>query len=574
MAAPSSSASSPPTVGYLRRQGAVRRAVGPRLGRPGRQRHPRPAARPDPRRPQRPPASSAPPPRVRGARPRLSSQALRAAPPDVAGRWFLLPERETDPTKRAHAVAESLLERHGVVTRGAVMSERTPGGFAAAYKVLSAFEDTGRCRRGYFVEGLGAAQFGTAGAIDRLRTHLARRATAPRSRPPSPSRRPTRPTRSAPRSPGRRRSPVTARAQGRRDRRARRRRAHPLRRARRQDAAHLLRRRGAARRAGSRRSGASYAKERSAGSPSRRPTAPASSARTPRCSDGRWSPPASSPLRADCGSVPRATGRSMPEGDTVYQAAAKRLDAGALTGPGADPKSDFRIPSLATSDLSGATVIETVSRGKHLLTRFDNGVTLHTHLKMEGTWAVHPLGIALATPGAHRPRRAAHGDHRGGRLPGAPRPGPHRRRRTTSSATSAPTCSAPTGTPTSPSRNLRADPDAPDRRRAARPAQPRRRRQRLQVRALLPRPRRPAAPRSAPSPTCPPSSTKAKALPRGQQGPLHPDHHRRPPPRLPALGLRPPRPLPALRHRDPQGRPRTTGPGAPDYWCPRCQPLP
>jgi ATP-dependent helicase Lhr and Lhr-like helicase len=111
------------------------------------------------------------PARVRSARPRLSSQALRTAPPDVAGRWFLLPDREADPTKRAHAVAESLLERHGVVTRGAVTSERTPGGFAAAYKVLSAFEDTGRCRRGYFVEGLGAAQFGTAGAVDRLRTH-------------------------------------------------------------------------------------------------------------------------------------------------------------------------------------------------------------------------------------------------------------------------------------------------------------------------------------------------------------------------------------------------------------------
>jgi ATP-dependent Lhr-like helicase len=63
-----------------------------------------------------------------------------------------------------------MLERYGVVTRGSVMSERTGGGFAAVYKVLSAFEDSGRCRRGYFVEGLGAAQFGTAGAIDRLRT--------------------------------------------------------------------------------------------------------------------------------------------------------------------------------------------------------------------------------------------------------------------------------------------------------------------------------------------------------------------------------------------------------------------
>ncbi|MET0998404.1 MAG: helicase-related protein, partial [Marmoricola sp.] len=112
------------------------------------------------------------PARVRSSRPRLSGAALRTAPPDVAGRWFLLPGRETDPTKRAHAIAESLLERHGVVTRGAVMSERTPGGFAATYRVLAAFEETGRCRRGYFVEGLGAAQFGTSGAIDRLRTHL------------------------------------------------------------------------------------------------------------------------------------------------------------------------------------------------------------------------------------------------------------------------------------------------------------------------------------------------------------------------------------------------------------------
>ena len=62
-----------------------------------------------------------------------------------------------------------LLERHGVVTRGAAVAERVPGGFAAAYRVLSAFEDAGRVRRGYFVEGLGAAQFATTGAVDRLR---------------------------------------------------------------------------------------------------------------------------------------------------------------------------------------------------------------------------------------------------------------------------------------------------------------------------------------------------------------------------------------------------------------------
>ncbi|MDI6911139.1 ATP-dependent helicase [Nocardioides sp.] len=95
----------------------------------------------------------------------------RTGPPQTAGRWALLPALDTDPTRRAHATAERLLERHGVVTRGAVVSERVPGGFAAVYKVLSAFEDSGRCRRGYFVAGLGAAQFGTAGAVDRLRTY-------------------------------------------------------------------------------------------------------------------------------------------------------------------------------------------------------------------------------------------------------------------------------------------------------------------------------------------------------------------------------------------------------------------
>ncbi|UNX56562.1 ATP-dependent helicase (plasmid) [Georgenia sp. TF02-10] len=97
-------------------------------------------------------------------------RVARSGPPETAGRWALLPATDTDPTRRAHATAERLLDRHGVVTRGAVVSERVPGGFAAVYRVLSAFEESGRCRRGYFVEGLGAAQFGTAGAVDRLRT--------------------------------------------------------------------------------------------------------------------------------------------------------------------------------------------------------------------------------------------------------------------------------------------------------------------------------------------------------------------------------------------------------------------
>ncbi|GAA1812141.1 ATP-dependent helicase [Planosporangium flavigriseum] len=106
----------------------------------------------------------------RPGRPSMSSlSALRSGPPTAAGRWYRLPERDTDPTRRAATLADALLERHGVVTRGAVTGEGVPGGFAGVYPVLSALEERGAARRGYFVEGLGAAQFALPGAVDRLR---------------------------------------------------------------------------------------------------------------------------------------------------------------------------------------------------------------------------------------------------------------------------------------------------------------------------------------------------------------------------------------------------------------------
>jgi ATP-dependent helicase Lhr and Lhr-like helicase len=94
----------------------------------------------------------------------------RNGPPTVAGRWSLLPEPSVDATRRSHALAETLLDRYGIVTRGAVQAEGIAGGFAVIYRVLTAFEESGRCRRGYFVDGLGAAQFALPGAVDRLRT--------------------------------------------------------------------------------------------------------------------------------------------------------------------------------------------------------------------------------------------------------------------------------------------------------------------------------------------------------------------------------------------------------------------
>ncbi|GGP11533.1 DNA glycosylase [Nonomuraea glycinis] len=79
----------------------------------------------------------------------------------------------------------------------------------------------------------------------------------------------------------------------------------------------------------------------------------------------------------------------MPEGDAVYRTAArlrKALDGQVLT------RSEFRVPRHATADLTGRTVLETVSRGKHLLTRVEGGLTVHTHLRMDGSWQVTAPG--------------------------------------------------------------------------------------------------------------------------------------------------------------------------------------
>jgi ATP-dependent Lhr-like helicase len=106
-----------------------------------------------------------------GARPRPGA-LRRSGPPAGAGRWslvapMLLPEATA--TELAHARAMQLLDRYGVVTREAVLAEGVPGGFASVYGVLKTMEESGKVRRGYFVAGMGAAQFAHPGAVDRLR---------------------------------------------------------------------------------------------------------------------------------------------------------------------------------------------------------------------------------------------------------------------------------------------------------------------------------------------------------------------------------------------------------------------
>ena len=99
-----------------------------------------------------------------------AGRAVGSGPSTGVGRWTALPPAESDPTVRAVTNAELLLDRYGVLTRGSVVTEDVPGGFAAVYRVLAAAEEAGKVRRGYFVEGLGASQFASTGAVDRLRS--------------------------------------------------------------------------------------------------------------------------------------------------------------------------------------------------------------------------------------------------------------------------------------------------------------------------------------------------------------------------------------------------------------------
>jgi ATP-dependent Lhr-like helicase len=123
-------------------------------------------------------------PRRGGNRPAArarSRSGTRMGPPEAAGRWSLVADtvrtavsladgKEPTGTEQRAALAATLLERYGVVTRDAVVGENVRGGFGAVYPVYREMEERGRVRRGYFVEGLGGAQFAVAGAVDRLRS--------------------------------------------------------------------------------------------------------------------------------------------------------------------------------------------------------------------------------------------------------------------------------------------------------------------------------------------------------------------------------------------------------------------
>ncbi|MFD0372402.1 Fpg/Nei family DNA glycosylase [Streptomyces sp. NPDC059071] len=91
----------------------------------------------------------------------------------------------------------------------------------------------------------------------------------------------------------------------------------------------------------------------------------------------------------------------MPEGDTVWYAA-HRLDS-ALAGR-VLTRSDLRVPRFATADLTGRRVLDVTPRGKHLLTRIEGGLTLHSHLRMDGSWQVYATGERPRGGPAHQIR--------------------------------------------------------------------------------------------------------------------------------------------------------------------------
>jgi len=123
-----------------------------------------------------------------GARSRFSARRARTRRADggagaqVQGRWSLAepifrggPQGAAGAVERRRTLAELLLERYGIVTREQVLAERVPGGFASLYDTFAKLETLGACRRGYFIEGMGGAQFALPGAVERLRAAPAHR---------------------------------------------------------------------------------------------------------------------------------------------------------------------------------------------------------------------------------------------------------------------------------------------------------------------------------------------------------------------------------------------------------------
>ena len=311
----------------------ARRALGPGLGRRGHQRHVRAAARP-PLEADRWRRHAA-----RAARPAHRARPARGGRPLVARRAADRARRPSGSTPSRWRCSSGTAS----LTREAVAAEGLDGGFSAVYPVLRALEEAGRIRRGYFVDGLGAAQFALPGALDRLRSardagerpETAEVLVLAAADPGEPVRR--RPVLAA----SRRARPAAAPARRRRVRRAGRRRRRAVPRARRLDAPDA----GARRRSGGRaRRGRARSASSSSTAGSRSWSSRRSTARTWRASPFRERLLAAGFAPGLPG--PRPARRPVPEGDTLYRTAAglrpylvgRVVTAARAQGPGPVPQ--------------------------------------------------------------------------------------------------------------------------------------------------------------------------------------------------------------------------------------------
>ena len=328
-------------------------------------------------------------------------------PPEAAGRWSLVVDADRAGRRRSGSTrpALALLDRHGVVTREAVAGEGVEGGFSAVYPVLRALEEAGRIRRGYFVDGLGAAQFALAGALDRLRAvrepgRTPRRAARSTCWPP-----PTRRTRTARRCRGRAAArPTGGRSSGRRAPTSSWSTASPPSTS--SAAAASLQTLPAADdpAVGGRRPGRSAALvddgrvrelviRKVDGEPVARVAVPDASCSRPgscpataaSCSAAIDPPPA--------GELTRDARRrhALPDGGRPR---GRTSSAGPSRRPGPAPAGSAGPADRRARDHA----VEAV--GKNLLIRFDNGLEIRTHLRMNGSWHRYRPGERWRRPAA------------------------------------------------------------------------------------------------------------------------------------------------------------------------------
>ncbi len=318
-------------------------------------------------------------------RPRLGTLSA-LGPPTAQGRWSLVDRSPADPTVTAHAVAAALLERHGVVTREAARGEGLAGGYAAVYPVLRAMEDAGRIRRGYFVSGLGGAQFALPGAVDRLRAYrdlAGERLGAATSAVVLAATDPANPYGVAFGWPE-----VVGDVGGRAARAA---------------GSYVVLLDGRA---------SLFVERRVPGS--HRPSPFRRDVGGRRRASGQRPSPRRRALFAGCGREGRhrvaalpegcrlrahAQGVGplplMPEGDTIFRAAAalhtwlagRDVTAARTT-----------VEGLPIGRVIGRRIVGVEARAKHLLIRFEGGSALHTHMRMTGSWHAYPTGARWKKP--------------------------------------------------------------------------------------------------------------------------------------------------------------------------------